>query len=255
MGYQLDPIRKAFGPAELEPELHRASIDRTILVQTVSSVRETGEFLSIAATADFVAGVVGWVDLSDRSAARTIAQLKAGPGGDRLVGIRHQVEDEGDPDWLLQPDVQSGLAAVGEAGLTFDLLVRVRQLPAATEAVRRNPQVQFVLDHCAKPTVGSGPPPRPWVDAVSRLAELPNVACKISGLVTEADWSSWTPEQLAPYIEMVVEWFGRERCMFGSDWPVCLLAASYRQVVEIVQAVTGDDADVFGAVATRVYRL
>lgn len=255
MGYEFDAIRKPFGPEELRPELHHASIDRTILVQTVSSVRETGEFLSTAATSDFIAGVVGWVDVSDRSAARTIAQLKAGPGGDRLVGIRHQVEDEGDPDWLLRPNVQSGLAAVGDAGLAFDLLVRVRHLPAATEAVRRNPQVQFVLDHCAKPAVGSGRPPRPWVDAVSRLAELPNVACKISGLVTEADWSSWTPEQFAPYIEMVVEWFGRERCMFGSDWPVCLLAASYDQVVEIVQSVTGDDGEIFGAVAERVYGL
>ncbi len=255
MGYQLDPVRRPFGPEDLWPELQRASIDRCIVVQTVSSVRETGEFLSTAGGHDFIAGVVGWVDLMDRSAPRTISQLKQGPGGDRLVGIRHQVEDEGDPEWLLQPDVERGLAAVGEAGLAFDLLVRLRQLPAATEAVRRNPQLQFVLDHCGKPAIGAGAPPRPWMDAVARLAELPNVACKISGLVTEADWSAWTPEQIAPYIEMTVDWFGRERCMFGSDWPVCLLAASYDQVVDVVRAVVGDDEEIFGGVAERVYGL
>jgi L-fuconolactonase len=115
--------------------------------------------------------------------------------------------------------------------------------------------MQFVLDHCAKPAVASGGPSRPWIDAMSRLAELPNVACKISGLVTEAEWIGWTPEQVAPYIELVVEWFGLERCLFGSDWPVCLLAASYDQVVDVVRAVTGDDPEVFGAAAERVYGL
>lgn len=253
MTYQLDAIREAFGPEDLQPLIEAASISRTVVVQTVSSVRETGEFLSLASKHDFIAGVVGWVDLTDRNAARTIGQLQTGPSGNRLVGIRHQVEDEVDPEWLLHPDVQRGLAAVGHAGLAYDLLVRTRQLPAATEAARRNPDVQFVLDHCAKPHIGT--PERPWKDAMSRIAELPNVACKISGLVTEADWTAWSAEQIAPYIELVMEWFGRERCMFGSDWPVCLLAASYKQVVEVVRQVTGDDEDVFGRTAERVYGL
>ena len=253
MTYQLDAIRERFGPEDLEPLLAAASISRTVLIQTVSSVRETGEFLSLASKHDFIAGVVGWVDLTDRNAARTIGQLQIGPAGNRLVGIRHQVEDEGDPEWLLHPDVQRGLAAVGHAGLAYDLLVRTRQLPAAIETVRRNPDVQFVLDHCAKPHIDT--PERPWKDAMSRLAELPNVACKISGLVTEADWTAWSVEQIAPYIELVLQWFGRERCMFGSDWPVCLLAAGYQQVVDLVRQVAGDDEDVFGRTAERVYGL
>src|SRR5258706_10322993 len=255
MGYELDAVRRRFGPEDLEPLLQQASIDRTIVVQTVSSVRETGEFLSTAETHVFIAGVVGWIDLTDRTAARTIAQLKAGPGGDRLVGIRHQLEDEADEEWLLRPDVDSGLSAVEDARLVYDLLVRKRELGAATEAVRRHPRMQFVLDHCAKPPVMRSGPDRPWQDAMSRLAELPNVACKISGLVTEAEVTGWSAEEIAPYIELTLTWFGRERCMFGSDWPVCLLAASYEQVVGVVSAVVGDDAEVFGGVAAKVYRL
>jgi len=253
MTYQLDAVRKPFGPEDLKPLLEHASIGRSVLVQTVSSVRETGEFLNLASEHDFIAGVVGWVDLTDRNAARTIGQLQTAPAGNRLVGIRHQVEDEADPDWLLQPDVQRGIAAVGHAGLAFDLLVRTRQLFAAIETVRRNPGVQFVLDHCAKPHVGMEE--RPWKDAMARLAERPNVVCKISGLVTEADWNAWTVEQIAPYIELVIDWFGRERCMFGSDWPVCLLAASYQQVVDLVRDVAGDDEEIFGKTAERVYGL
>lgn len=253
MTYQLDAIRQPFGPDDLLPLIEGSRITRTVLVQTVSSVRETGEFLTLASKHDFIAGVVGWVDLTDRSAARTIGQLQAGPAGNRLVGIRHQVEDEADAEWLLQPDVQRGIAAAGHAGLAYDLLVRTRQLHAASETVRRNPNVQFVLDHCGKPRIDT--PDRAWKDAMARLAELPNVACKISGLVTEADWNTWTIEQIAPYIELVLRWFGRERCMFGSDWPVCLLAASYEQVVDIVRQVAGDDEDVFGRTAERVYGL
>ena len=253
MTYELDAIRDKFGPEDLQPLMEAASISRTVLVQTVSSVRETAEFLTLASKNDFIAGVVGWVDLTDHNAARIIGQLQTGPAGNRLVGIRHQVEDEADPDWLLQPEVQRGIAAVGHAGLAYDLLVRIRQLPAATETARRNRDVQFVLDHCAKPHIGT--PDRMWKDDMARLAEQPNVACKISGLVTEADWTSWSSEQITPYIELVIEWFGRERCMFGSDWPVCLLAASYGQVVEVVRLVVGDDEDVFGRTAERVYGL
>jgi L-fuconolactonase len=254
MTYRLDIVRRPFGPGDLKPLLEQSSISRTVVVQTVSTVRETVEFLALAAEHEFIAGVVGWVDLMDRAVARTIGQLQSAPAGDRLVSIRHQVEDEADPDWLLQPDVQRGIAAVGHAGLAFDLLVRTRQLTAATETVRRNPDVQFVLDHCAKPNIGEKPD-RPWKDAMSRLAELPNVACKISGLVTEADWSSWTVEEVAPYIDLVIEWFGRERCMFGSDWPVCLLAAQYDQVVDLVRDVAGEDEEIFGRTAERVYGL
>jgi L-fuconolactonase len=255
MGEELDPIRRRFAPEDLEPLLAAAAIDRTILVQTVSGVSETREFLAAAAMHDFIGGVVGWVDLMDRRVGDTIEDLKAAPGGQRLVGIRHQVHDEADAEWLLRDDVQRGIAAVGGAGLAYDLLVRTRELPAAVETARGHPEIRFVLDHAAKPRVASGARDRDWEGAMAPLAELPNVTCKLSGLVTEADWKGWTPEQLRPYIEGVVEWFGRERCMFGSDWPVCLLAASYQQVVDLVRSVVGDDEDVFGGVAARVYRL
>ena len=255
MGEQLDPIRKPFGPPELEPLAKEASIDRTVLVQTVSGVGETRDFLAVAAEHQLIGGVVGWVDLIDRRTAETIEELKAAAGGGKLVGVRHQVQDEADAEWLLREDVQRGIDAVGAAGLAYDLLVRPRELPAAVETVRLHPDMRFVLDHAAKPRIASGLRDPEWEDGMAPLAELPNVTCKLSGLVTEADWTSWTPDQIRPYIERVLEWFGRERCMFGSDWPVCLLAASYQQVVDLFRSLVGEDEDVFGGVAARVYRL
>ncbi len=255
MGEALDPIRRRFAPEDLQPLLEAAAIDRTVLVQTVAGVSETREFLAVAAEHNFVGGVVGWIDLMDRRVVDMLDDLKAAPGGQRLVGIRHQVHDEADAEWLLRNDVQRGIAAVGDAGLAYDLLVRTRELRAAVETARAHPDMRFVLDHAAKPRIASGARDRDWEDAISPLAELPNVTCKLSGLVTEADWKGWRQGHLRPYIERVVEWFGSERCMFGSDWPVCLLAASYQQVVDLVASVVGDDQNVFGDVASRVYGL
>ncbi len=253
MGEALDPIRRPFGPADLEPLLKANAIDRSVLVQTVGSVGETREFLAMAAEYEFIGGVVGWVDLMDRHAAKTIKDLQSGPGGDKLVGIRHQVHDEGQDNWLLRSDVQRGIEAVGAAGLAYDLLVRTRELPAAIETVRAHPSMRFVLDHAAKPRIAAAARDPDWEDAMPELAELPNVTCKISGLVTEADWNSWNLDRLRPYIERVFEWFGPHRCMFGSDWPVCLVAATYEDVVDLVRSVVGDNEQVFGAVAARVY--
>jgi len=250
-GPELDPIRRPFGPGELRPLLVDNGVDRTILVQTVSSVAETQEFLETAAASEFVGGVVGWVDLASETVADTIATLV----GDLLVGIRHQVHDEPDPEWLLRDDVQRGVAAVGEAGLVYDLLVRTRELPAALEIVRRQRDTRFVIDHAAKPRIAGGAWDAEWERALAPFSDRPNVTCKLSGLVTEADWRSWTPEQLEPYIRRVVGWFGRERCMFGSDWPVCLLAASYAAVMDSVQQIVGEDEWIFGETARRVYGL
>jgi L-fuconolactonase len=221
----------------------------------VSSLEETREFLRAAAENEFIGGVVGWVDLTDRSVAKTLAELNRGEGGAWLVGIRHQVHDEPDPEWLLREDVQRGIAAVGEAGLVYDVLVRTRELPAGLETVKRHPGMRFVVDHAAKPRIAAGSWDAAWEQALAPMADHPNVTCKLSGLVTEADWKGWSPEQLEPYVNKVLEWFGPERCMFGSDWPVCLLAASYKEVVEAMQTLVGDDANVFGETATRVYRL
>jgi L-fucono-1,5-lactonase len=255
MGAELDRIRMRFGPEELEPLAKAAAIDRTVLVQTVSSLSETREFLATADAHELIGGVVGWVDLMDDRVADTIAELKAAPGGRKLVGIRHQVHDEADAEWLLRDDVQRGIAAVGAAGLAYDLLVRPRELPAAVETAKRHPEMRFVLDHAAKPRIAKGARDPDWEDAMYPLADLPNVTCKLSGLVTEADWADWSTEQLKPYVSLILSWFGTRRCMFGSDWPVCLMAASYAQVVDSIRSFIGDDEDVFGGVATRAYRL
>ena len=251
MGDELTAIRRPFGPNDLRPLIADNGVDRTILVQTISSVDETREFLDIAAANDFVDGVVGWVDLTSPELVGTLASLVS----DLLVGIRHQVHDEPDPRWLLRDDVQRGIAAVGEAGLVYDLLVRTRELPAALETVRRNRDVSFVIDHAAKPRIAKGSWDAEWERALAPFSDEPNVACKLSGLVTEADWRSWKPEQLEPYVRRVVGWFGSRRCMFGSDWPVCLLAASYDRVIDTMQQIVGLDEWIFGLTARRVYSL
>jgi L-fuconolactonase len=255
MGEELAAIRRRFGPEELAPLLAAEGVDRTVLVQTVSSLSETREFLATAAGTDFVAGVVGWVDLTEPSVGDALAELRAGPGGTLLVGIRHQVHDEPDPHWLLRDDVRRGIEAVGDAGLVYDLLVKTRELPAAVDVATSLPDQRFVLDHIAKPRIAAGPRDPAWELAMDPLAKCENVYCKLSGMVTEAEWTTWTPEQLEPYVVRVLDWFGPERCMFGSDWPVCLLASDYARVVGTMRAIVGDNDDVFGATATRVYRL
>jgi L-fuconolactonase len=255
----LAAIRRSFGPADLAPLLAAAGIDATILVQTRSSVMETEEFLAIAAAAPFIRGVVGWVDLRDPAVGETIARLRVGAGGDRLVGIRHQVQDEEDPDWLARDDVRRGIEEVGRAGLVYDLLVRSREMPAAWEVVAAMPDVRFVVDHLAKPPIREGAR-QPWADLVTGLGGLPNTWWKVSGLVTEADWRDWRPADLRPYVEHVLAAVGPERLMFGSDWPVCLLAASYPEVVAAAHEALGGlseagRAAVFGGTAVDVYGL
>ena len=257
---RLAAIRRRFDPDDLRPLLAAAGVDATIAVQAVSSPAETRHLLAVAAGGGPVAGVVGWADLTDPGVAEALDRLRAAPGGDRLVGIRHQVHDEPDAAWLLRPDVQRGIGAVGAAGLVYDLLVRTRELPAALETARRHPGVRFVVDHAAKPRIAAGPRDPAWEAAMAPLAGLPNVHCKLSGLVTEADWGAWRPADLRPYVDRALDWFGPERCLFGSDWPVCLLAAGYQQVLD---ALTGAIADldaasraaVMGGTAERVYGL
>jgi len=256
---ELAAIRRRFGPEDLRPLLAANGVDRTILVQTRSSLGETRELLATAAQHDFIAGVVGWVDLTAPDVAQQLASLRAGPGGAKLVGIRHQVHDEADPQWLGRADVRRGLSAVGVAGLAYDILVRTRELPAARAAVRDLPGIRFVIDHIAKPPIASGAIDD-WAAGLQPLAAYPNVSCKLSGMVTEADWSRWTVRDLAPYAARVLDWFGPERCVFGSDWPVCLVAASYEQVIDacrrsIGDLVTADRERIFGGNAARLYRL
>jgi L-fuconolactonase len=259
MGDDLAAIRGRYGPDDLRPLIRDAGIDRTVIVQTIPSVPETEEFMATAAATDFMAGVVGWVDLTDPAVEEHLARLKGRPDGRYLVSIRHQVHDEADADWLSRPDVRRGIAAVGRAELAYDVLVRSRELPAALALVQAFPDMRFVVDHIAKPDIKAHQM-EPWASRMQPLAAYPNVWVKVSGMVTEADWNAWTPDDLVPYVERLVEWFGPPRLLFGSDWPVCTLAASYGQVIEAARYALGslstdEQALVFGGNAMKAYRL
>jgi L-fuconolactonase len=258
-GEALAPLRRAYTADDLW-EVTDGRVAHTVLVQTISDHTETAEFLAVAGENDgLIKGVVGWVDLTAPDVAERIAQLRAGPGGERLVGIRHQVQDEPDPGWLARPEVLRGLHAVGAAGLAYDLLVLVPQLAVTTEVVRQLPDVRFVLDHLAKPGIAAGDW-EPWASCVAELAVEPNVAAKLSGLVTEASWTDWTAGQIVPYAKHALDVFGADRLMYGSDWPVCTLAAGYDEVWDLAGTLIQDlseteRAAILGGTAQRVYEL
>jgi L-fuconolactonase len=262
-GPELAPIRRNFGMDDLRPLAAAAGVDATIVVQTVTVAEETPELLALAASDPLVAGVVGWTDLTAPDVADTLARLRALPGGDRLVGIRHQVQGEPDPDWLRRSDVLRGLRAVAAAGLAYDLLVLPQQLPAAVHATDAVPELTFVLDHAGKPPIadaessGSAASARTWEAGVRALAARPNAVCKLSGLVTEAAPGA-AQADFVPFARVVLDAFGPGRMMFGSDWPVCLLAADYPDVLDLATALVAglDEAEraaVFATTAARVY--
>ncbi|MEV6406603.1 amidohydrolase family protein [Streptomyces bobili] len=258
-GEQLAPLARSFSVADLATEARAAGVVGTVVVQTVCVPEETPELLALAARSDLVAGVVGWTDLTAPDVADAIAALREQPGGEHLVGIRHQVQAEPDPQWLLRPDVQRGLTAVAEAGLAYDLVVKPHQLAAATAAAAQLIGLTFVVDHLGKPLIASGWLD-PWATDLRRLAALPNTVCKLSGMVTEAAPGSWRTQDLKPYAETALDAFGPRRLLFGSDWPVCTLQASYSTVVEVADELTDslgveEKAAVFHGNATRVYRL
>ncbi|HEX3778856.1 MAG TPA: amidohydrolase family protein [Pseudonocardiaceae bacterium] len=259
-GDVLTPIRRRYDVARLRAHAKQSGVDGTVLVQTVPTVEETEEFLALADdNRDLIRGVVGWVDLTDPAVGATLAGLRAGKGGDALVGVRHQAQDEADPDWLARPEVLAGLRAVAEAGLTYDLLVLPHQLRSAVTAATEVPEGRYVLDHAGKPPIASGDR-EPWAGLLRELAALPNVACKLSGLVTEADWTQWTVEDIRPYAAEVLAAFGPSRVLFGSDWPVCELASTYPAVTGLARELCAerseaDRAAVFGGNALDWYRL
>jgi L-fuconolactonase len=259
MSDEFAAIKGLRGPEQLRPLIDEKGIDRTIVVQTIPSTEETGDFLATAEATDFVAGVVGWVDLTDPAVGDTIAALQARPDGQWLKSIRHQVHDEEDAEWLLRPEVQRGLAAVKAAGLAYDILVRSRELPAALQTVRAHPDTRFIVDHIAKPDIKAGEL-EPWASRMRPLADVPNICIKVSGMITEADWDTWTPPDLEPYVHRLLEWFGPQRLMFGSDWPVCTVAGTYGDVYDAAVQALGDLSDedrswIFGRTATEAYRL
>ena len=262
---ELKPIWRDFDLRDLEPEARAAGVDKTVLVQVAASVEETKEFLAFAACNELIGGVVGWMDLAGEDPAGQLEALRAAPGGQTLRGIRHLVEGEPDPAWLARPEVRRGLRAIADAGLPYDLLVNPLQASAALHVVRAIPELTFVLDHLGKPNIaatateGSAPDAH-WSAWIHELAVEPNVVCKLSGMVTEAHWSTWTVTDLRPYADVAMDAFGADRLMFGSDWPVCLLAGTYTEVFNTARQLTdllsdAERAAVFGGTAERVYQL
>jgi L-fuconolactonase len=255
----LPALRRSFHLADLEPLAAAAGVSATVLVQTIHAVDETPEMLAIAETSDLVAGVVGWTDVTAPNFGERLSELLSGVGGRRLVGLRHQVQEMADGAWLTAPETVRGLRQLASAGLVFDLIVRADQIPACVAAADAVPELSFVLDHLGKPRIAAGEL-EPWASDIRALAELSNVSCKLSGMVTEADAADWTVADLRPYADVVLEAFGADRVMFGSDWPVSTLAADYAQVVDTALELTAHLTEpereaVFAGTATRVYGL
>jgi L-fuconolactonase len=256
-GYE--PMARSFTAADHAVLAHAAGVDASVVVQCVGEEAETLELLAVADVDPVIGAVVGWVDLTAPDVVDRIAALREAPGGHRLRGIRHQVHDEPDPDWLRRPDVQRGIRAVGAAGLAYDLLLKPPQMTAAIATVAELDDVPFVVDHAAKPPIASGER-EPWASLLHALAEHEHVTCKLSGLTTEASWRSWMLDDLQPYVDVVLESFGPERVMAGSDWPVCTLATTYDAALRLADRFTdhlspAERAAVLAGTARRVYRL
>ena len=248
-------LRRDFLPEEVEPLLAQGGLDGSVAVQADQSESETRFLLEIAEAHPTVLGVVGWVDLL---APNLPERLEHFSRFGRLRGVRHVAQAEPD-DFLSREGVVRGIGMLRRFGLTYDILVYPQQLTAALSLVRRLPDQPFVVDHMAKPLIAEGIL-EPWVSLMRELAHHSNVWCKVSGLVTEADWSGWRPEDFRPYLDMVFDAFGPDRLMFGSDWPVCLLAAEYGQVLELIEAYTeqlsaSEREAVFGGTAAGFYGL
>jgi L-fuconolactonase len=223
-------LQRDYLPAELEPLLRAGGFDGSIAVQACQSVEDTAFLLELARRHAFIKGVVGWVDLCSNRLDEQLARFAPDPG---LVGVRHIVHDEPDDDFILRADFRRGIGRLREFDLTYDLLLFPRHIPRAVRLVEEFPEQPFVLDHIAKPVIRDGQF-SPWREDLRTLAAFPNVTCKLSGLVTEARWDAWRPEDIHPYLDAVVEAFGPSRLMIGSDWPVCLLAGDYGRVMDVV---------------------
>lgn len=250
MDDRMSVLKRDYLPAELQPLLAAAQFEGTIAVQARQNLEETRWLLDLADRHDFIKGVVGWVDLCSPGVRR---QLETFPS---LVGVRHVVHDEPDDLFMARPEFRRGIAQLREFGLTYDLLLFPRHLPVAAKLVAEFPEQPFVLDHIAKPDIRTGTM-SPWREDLRRLAEFPNVFCKLSGLVTEAEWKRWRAEDFHRYLDVVFDAFGPDRLMIGSDWPVCTLSGDYASTMSIVleYVPAGDRAAVLGGNCARFYNL
>ncbi len=249
-------IRRSFLPDDLWPLLQEHRIDGCIAVQARQSLVETDWLLSLADRYPWIYGVVGWVDLRSKDVE---AQLQRYANTTKLVGVRHVVQDEPDDRFLLGPEFLRGVGMLAKHGLTYDVLIYPKQLPAAIEFCRLFPDQPMVLDHIAKPFISKSEL-QPWASQIQKLSECPNVYCKLSGMVTEAKWKDWKATDFRPYLETIIECFGVDRLMYGSDWPVCLLSGSYRQVYEIVADFLGslsesEQSKILGRNASEFYAI
>jgi L-fuconolactonase len=249
-------LKRDFLPEQLASELDANKIDASIAVQADQSEQETLFLLDLAKRSRRIAGVVGWIDLLSPQLDR---RLKFFSQFEKLRGVRHVAQSEPDDRFLVRPDFTRGISHLQEFGFTYDILIYPKQLPAAIELVAKFPKQRFVLDHLAKPGITTKNIAA-WAALMGSMGRNPNVYCKLSGLVTEADWRRWSPANFGPYLDVVFEAFGEDRLMFGSDWPVCLLAASYKQVKEICANYVERKAPkarekIFGANAIRFYDL
>jgi L-fuconolactonase len=252
----MSAIRRDFLPEDLIPEMNSNGIDGCIAVQADQSEEETRFLLDLASRHREILGVVGWVDLCSRNVNRTLEVYR---GCKKLRGLRHIVQAETDDRFMLTTGFCKGIACLKDFGLTYDILVYPRQLPAAIELVAGFPDQPFVLDHIAKPPIRTGASSS-WAKDVNEIAKFENVYCKLSGLITEADWQHWSASDFSLYLEVVFSAFGPDRLMFGSDWPVCLLAGSYAQVVQLIRNYTESLSDrhkagIWGLNALRFYGL
>jgi L-fuconolactonase len=256
IGPGMDAIKRDFLPGDLMKEMQGAGISDSIAVQARQTTKETEWLLNTAEQTDFIAGVVGWVPLSEDSGRAELERFADHP---KLKGVRHVVQDEADDFYILREDFNAGIKRLRDFGLAYDILIFEKHLPQTIQFVDRHPNQVFVLDHIAKPRIREGRH-QFWRENFRELSKRTNVYCKLSGVVTEATWDSWTLEQISPYMEMALEAFGPARLMFGSDWPVLLLASSYRRWVDVVQSFVAklspaEQSRIMGGTASEAYHL
>jgi L-fuconolactonase len=249
-------LKRNFLPEDLEPEVLKAGVTGVVPVQAKQSWRETWQLLQFANDVPFIAGVVGWLPLLDTDLERKLPTMLEHP---KLKGVRHPIQDEPDPLFILRDDFNRGVRELEPYDIAYDLLIFERHLPQTIRFVDWHPNQVFVLDHIGKPDIAHGAL-SPWRENMRELARRPNVYCKLSGMVTEADWVAWTKDDLRPYFDVVLEAFGPARLMFGSDWPVCLLASTYERWCEVVsefvaELSTAEQARIWGGTARRAYKL
>jgi L-fuconolactonase len=256
-GWIDDPVlRRDFLPEDLHKELRTAKIDGSISVQARQTIAETEWLLSLADQNKFIRGVVGWVPLTSPSVEADIEKFAARK---KLKAVRHVVQDEKDDRYILRDDFNAGVSLLDKHGLAYDILIFDRHLPYAIQFVDRHPKQRFIVDHIAKPRIREGAV-LPWRDNLREMATRPNVWCKISGVVTEADHKHWTEAQLRFYIDTAIEAFSPKRVMFGSDWPVCLSATTYKNWVGLMHGAAqqysiAERASIFGGAAAEAYHI